>query len=382
MTADLLDRPLLAEDESRSVIGMVSTWPPRQCGLATFAAALSRGMSQHGSQIVPVDVRPAGAPADHVCLVAGDAQATVRAARVLNACDAVILQHEFGIYGGPDGVEVLDLLELVEAPIVVVLHTVPAEPTDNQAAVLSAVCEAADRVVVMARAARDRLAQTYPAIDLTKVHVISHGAAPATEKVRRRETHPYLLTWGLLGPGKGVEHVIAALSRLHARGEDVAYTVAGVTHPNVLASQGEAYREMLVEMAERGGIASNVTFDSVYRTPEEVTQCAANALAIVLPYDATDQVTSGVLVDALAAGRPVIATRFPHAVELLSSGAGLVVPHRDPVALADAIHAVTSRPRLVTKMTRRAQAIAPKLSWSAVAREYCELCSSLVGARV
>lgn len=382
MTADVLDRPLLADESCRSVIGMVSTWPPRQCGLATFAAALSRSMTDQGHEIVPVDVRPTGAPADHMALVAGDAQATRRAARILNACDAVIVQHEFGIFGGPDGIEVLDLLDLVDVPTVVVLHTVPANPTGTQAAILSEVCARADRVVVMGRTARERLEATYPDIDLTQVVVIVHGAAPATQTVRRRESHPYLLTWGLLGPGKGVEHVIEALSRLHARGEDVAYTIAGVTHPNVIASQGEAYRQMLMDAAERGGIAANVTFDSVYRTPEEVTQLAANSLAVVLPYDATDQVTSGVLVDALAAGRPVIATRFPHAVEMLSGGAGLVVPHRDPAALADAIHAVTTRPRLVARMTRRAQAIAPTLSWSAVAREYGRLCASLVGARV
>ena len=158
------------------------------------------------------------------------------------------------------------------------------------------------------------------------------------------------------------------------------YIVAGQTHPKVVAREGERYRQMLQERAQTLGIAQYVTFDSRYRTLAELMDLITDATCIVLPYDSMDQITSGVLVDAVAAGRPVIATAFPHAVELLADGAGLVVPHRDPAALARAILRTATRPDLTRAMSIAAEQLAPRHSWPAVAANYVNL-SSRIGAR-
>jgi glycosyltransferase involved in cell wall biosynthesis len=162
------------------------------------------------------------------------------------------------------------------------------------------------------------------------------------------------------------------------------YTIAGVTHPKVFAAHGDVYRHSLIRRSWAQSVASSVTFDDTYRTLPELTRFVASATAVVLPYDSRDQVTSGVLVDAIAAGRPVIATAFPHAVELLATGAGIVVPHNDPVALAAAIRTTLLDDDALASMTSEARRIAPSLSWASVAASYVSLADVLAqeGARI
>ena len=196
------------------------------------------------------------------------------------------------------------------------------EPTKHQKKVLEAIADEASAIVVMAGTARQRLCSLFE-VDAGKVHTIWHGAAVAVtpyQGVARRR--PMLLTWGLLGPGKGIEWAIDAMAGLKDLRSRPQYVVAGRTHPKVLSSEGEAYRDMLVARTWARGVAPSVTFDATYRDVPSLTQLVQAASVVVLPYDSHDQVTSGVLVDAIAAGRPVVATAFPHAVELLSSGAG------------------------------------------------------------
>jgi glycosyltransferase involved in cell wall biosynthesis len=368
--------------------GLLSTFPPEICGLATFAAALELDLARAGHQvdIVRIDDGIAGrGPIERPVvaeLVNGSPSSVRAAAAALSRCDVAVLQHEYGIYGGPDGDEVLEILDTLTVPAIVVLHTVPLDPTPHQREVLTAVCDRADRVVVMADTARRRLTSSY-AIERSKVVTIPHGASlpagradEATSGTRRL----HLLTWGLLGPGKGIEHVIDALSLIDNARSRLRYTVAGVTHPKVFAAQGDRYRLGLVQRSWAHGVAGSVTFDDTYRDLPELTEFIAGASAVVLPYDSRDQVTSGVLVDAIAAGRPVIATAFPHAVELLSSGAGIVVPHADPVAIAEAVQSITRDPALLASMAAEARRLAPSLSWSAVAAQYVTLAEEIVGA--
>jgi glycosyltransferase involved in cell wall biosynthesis len=367
-------------------IGLLSTYPPKQCGLATFAAALEKELTRAGHRIDVVriddgDDLPARGLSVVAELVNGDAASVRNVAAVLSRCDVAIIQHEYGIYGGPDGDEVIDLLTALEAPAIVVLHTVPVHPTVHQRSVLESVCDLAQRVVVMADMARTRLTSLYR-VDASKVVMIPHGASTpavdphASDRVGR--TRPQLLTWGLLGPGKGIEHTIHALALLRDVVPAPRYTIAGVTHPKVFASQGDQYRRSLVQRCAKLGVAASVTFDDTYRNVAQLTRFVASATAVVLPYDSRDQVTSGVLVDALAAGRPVIATAFPHAVELLGSGAGIVVPHADPLALADAIRLTLTDDDAITSMAAEARRIAPSFTWTAVAAQYVQLTDNLV----
>lgn len=367
-------------------LGMVSTYPPKLCGLATFAAALARELVAAGNRVDVVRVDdgddPSWIPGTEVArLINGSATSVRAAAAQLSRCDAVIIQHEYGIFGGADGDEVLDLMQAIDAPTIVVLHTVPLVPTDHQHDVLVEISRLANRVVVMTEAARDRLLEAYP-VDPRIVVTIPHGAtlpaaSPGAHDTLLAGRSAQLLTWGLLGPGKGVEHVIDALSLLTDLPRRPHYTVAGVTHPKVFAARGDEYRHSLIRQGWATGVAGYVEFDDDYRDLAGLTKFVASTDIVVLPYDSVDQVTSGVLVDAVAAGRPVIATAFPHAVELLSSGAGIVVPHRDPAALADAIRSMVTQPTLLAEMTAEAQRLAPTMSWSHIAGLYAQLAQDL-----
>ncbi len=382
--------PLVSTGEGHvRSFGILSTFPPTSCGIATFSAALAAGLIADGAS---VDVVRCGASPDveDVLVVAslGDHTPSDRAAVVeaLNANDVVIVQHEYGLYDGLDGESIVELIGALDAPIVVVAHTVLSEPTTNQRVVLERVCAAAAAVIVMTETAQMRLFAGFD-VDRAKVSLIPHGAAtPSAEPNGCRRSppidgRPRLLTWGLLGPGKGIEWAIDAVSELSDLEPRPEYVIAGATHPKVRERNGEEYREMLVDRAAGSGSATHVIFDDAYRDLVSLTDLIQSADLVVLPYDSRDQVTSGVLVDAVAAGRPVVSTAFPHAVELLASGAGIVVPQRDPVALAAAIRSVLTDPGLAASMAAEARRLAPGLSWSAVARRYAMLADGLLVAR-
>jgi glycosyltransferase involved in cell wall biosynthesis len=186
------------------------------------------------------------------------------------------------------------------------------------------------------------------------------------------------LTWGLLGPGKGIEWAVAALAQLRDVDPSPRYIVAGQTHPKVLQRDGEAYRDSLDQLVHRLGLSDSVVLDSRYRDAAALDELVASADVVLLPYDSTDQVTSGVLIEAVAAGKPVVATSFPHAVELLSGGAGTVVDHQDPTAIADALRHVLTQPEVATAMAAAATGAAPELRWSAVADRYRQLADRLI----
>ncbi len=366
--------------------GILSTFPPTSCGIATFSAALASGLIAGGASVDVVRCGPSPDVED-VLVVASVADRMpadrTTAVEALNACDVAVVQHEYGLYDGPDGESVVGLIDALDVPIVVVAHTVLSEPTTNQRAVLEQICAAADAVVVMTETARTRLFAGFD-VDRSKVSLIPHGAttpsAGSTPHHRPIDGPARLLTWGLLGPGKGIEWAIDALADLGDLRPPPEYLVAGATHPKVRERHGEEYRDMLVDRAARSGAAARVTFDDTYRDLVSLTELIRSADLVVLPYDSRDQVTSGVLVDAVAAGRPVISTSFPHAVELLASGAGIVVPQRDPGALATAIRAVLTDPDLLASMAAEARRLAPDLSWSTVARQYVDLADELVTA--
>ncbi len=379
--------PVECLDGRARTYGILSSFPPTACGLATFTAALATGLAAHDTDVGVVRVVEAGgqmAQNDRVIgeVVNGSARSLIAGSDALNQCDVAVVQHEYGLYGGTDGDEVLEILGDLRVPSIVIAHTILTNPTAHQWSVLNEVAALADRVVVMTEAARVRLCDRFD-VDARKVTTIAHGAAiPAHRVVPDRDERPLILTWGLIGPGKGIERAIEAMRTLHDLPMRPRYLVAGQTHPKVLAVHGESYRQDRVEQAERHGIAESVVFDADYRDVASLTALIQSSKVVLLPYDSKDQVTSGVLVDAIAAGRPVVATAFPHAVELLSSGAGLVVDHDDPDALTLALRRVLTRPELAAKMAAEASRLAPGLGWSVVAGEYVHLADGLLAERL
>ena len=364
-------------------IGMLSTYTPTLCGIATFSAALSQGLEACGAVVDVVRIGD-GSPDTDARVIGelrnGSAESVAAAAELLNGGDLAVLQHEYGLYGGVDGDEVIDIIDALRVPSIVVAHTILKNPTAHQRSVLETIAVKADHLVVMSDAAQQLLRVGYN-VDSRKVSTIAHGAAAASGASVKRSGRPTLLTWGLLGPGKGIERVIDAMAALRDLPGRPRYHVAGRTHPKVLAAEGEAYRDARREQAQRCGVADSVSFDSHFRGQTSLSELIQSSAAVVLPYDSTEQVTSGVLVDALANGRPVIATAFPHAVELLSGGAGIVVAHDDPDALASALHRVLTQPRLAGSMAAEARLLAPQLGWPVVGRAYVSLAQRLLAEK-
>ena len=364
--------------------GILSTYPPTPCGLATFSAALANGLGTHGADVSVV--RVSDGPASESTrvigeLVNGSSASVAACTELLNQSDVAVIQHEYGIYGGADGDEVVDIVDGLRVPSIVIAHTVLEDPTPHQRSVLEAVAARADQVIVMSEAASKRLRHGFD-IDRHKVTTIPHGATVPTGTSASRRGRPTLLTWGLLGPGKGIERVIEAMGSLRDLPGRPRYLVAGRTHPKVLAADGEAYRDARMEQARRSGVVDSVCFDTGYRNVSMLTELIRSAAVVVLPYDSTDQVTSGVLVDAIASGRPVVATAFPHAVELLNSGAGIVVGHDDPDALASALRRILTQPRLAGAMAAEARRLAPEMAWPVVAGAYLKLAHGIRAERL
>jgi glycosyltransferase involved in cell wall biosynthesis len=367
--------------------GFLSTYPPTRCGLATFNAALaahlSGGEGRHGVVRLLAGDHQGGLAVDQSAPRVVHTWPTdrpggwVAAANALSRFDVAILQHEYGIYPGDAGGEVLPLLRALRIPKIVVLHTVLSSPDPLQRSVLERVVAAADAVVTMTDTARRRLTTGYR-VDAGKVTVIPHGAASHTTALPDRHDRPHLLTWGLLGPGKGIEWALRALALLDLDPRPV-YTVAGRTHPKVLEQHGDVYRESLRKLAGDLGVADLVRWSDVYLDEDALSRLIRSADAVVLPYDSTEQVTSGVLIEAVGAGVPVVATEFPHAVELLADGPGLLVPHQDAVAMAAAVRRVLSVPG--TGCRNAGLAGGQTLRWPAVAARYRSLAARLLADR-
>lgn len=378
-------RTARAHSATAASVGLLGTYPPAKCGIATFNASLAAAISAGGDVsygvVASVEAPSPQRSPDVVAELVRDSPASLTAAaRALDQFDVVVVQHEYGIYGGPDGRDVLDLLDEIDVPVIAVLHTVLNTPSPGQRNVLESLCARADAVVVQSRAARKRLLDLH-GIDPRRVRLIPHGArANLSPQARGLDpTRPAtILTWGLIGPGKGIEYGIRALAMLRDVQPTPRYVVLGQTHPKLLERCGESYRDGLVALAHELGVGDRVVFDDRYCTWDEVLEQVRAADVVLQPYLSRDQVVSGVLVDALASGRPVVATAYPHAVELLGEGSGLVVPFEDAGAIADALRSMLTDPGALERFEMAARRQAPTLYWETIGARYRKLASALV----
>jgi len=358
--------------------GVLSTYPPTQCGLATFSNALVDSLSSMDDEVGVVSVvdAPETSALPEVAhqWVRGTVGGSAAAAVALNSYDVAIIQHEYGIFGGRDGADVLEVTRALCVPSIVVLHTVLVTPSAHQRAILEELAHTCDTLVTMTQTARQRLIEHYP-VNPVMVRVIPHGAADNRSSVsggrpQPAGSSPVILTWGLLGEGKGIEWAIEAMAHLSDLRPAPRYRVVGQTHPRVLERHGERYRDGLIARSGQLGLTDSVQFDARYLARPELHSLVQQADVVLLPYDSREQVTSGVLIEAITAGKPVVSTGFPHANELLSTGAGLVVERQDPAGIAAALRRVLTEPGLAERMGAEASRIAPELLWPAVAEQY------------
>jgi glycosyltransferase involved in cell wall biosynthesis len=300
-----------------------------------------------------------------------------RTARTLSDCvRAVSIQHEFGIWGGPDSGYVLDFVEALSVPAVTTLHTVLREPTAGQRAVLSELVARSDATVVMSRSAAALLTAVYD-VDDRKVDLIPHGVPdlplvdPASVKpglgVDGREV---ILSFGLLGPGKGLELALDALPAVVAERPAACYVIVGATHPELVRLEGEAYRSRLVAQVEALGMEHHVRFVDRFVGRVELTRWLEAADVFVTPYPNLDQIVSGTLSYAMGAGRAIVSTPYTYAAEVLADGRGVLVPPGSSEALAGALIDILGDRDLRAALGRRAYAHSRGMVWSAVGAEY------------
>lgn len=366
---------------TRTRVGVVSTYPPTRCGIGRFASSLVEALSELDPfldvQVIRlVRERDHGVlPSEVVMEIDPGSPVAVRAAsRNLNRLDLAIIQHEFGIFGAEEGRSVLDLVSAIEIPKLVVLHTVLPEPNSTQRMIIEALAEAAT-VVVLCESAANLLRDRY-SISPKAIEIIRHGAR-WTPQAPNRPPRRKLITWGLLGPGKGLERALHAVAHLRDVDPLLKYRIVGRTHPAVVARHGYEYRNRLQNLVEELGIEDMVEFLDRYVSDDELFNLVRQSDLVVVPYDNHDQVSSGVITEAAGMGRPTIATRFPYSEEVLGAGAGLVVEH-DEMALADGIRTLLEDPVSYDKAAEGARRVSRYLAWSRVADDYLRLLEATV----
>ena len=368
-------------------IAFLGDYLPRLCGIATFTHDLCEAVSAAAPSVQCY----AGAVNDRIEgydypqrvrfeLLEKDLDSYRRAADFLNFnnADVLCVQHEFGIYGGSAGSHLLALLKEVRMPVVTTLHTVLRDPNPSQRKVMDELVHRSDRLVVMARKGFEILRETY-AVPESKIDVIPHGirdvafADSAESKAQFGvEGRMVLLTFGLLGPGKGIEYVIEALPEIVRQHPNVVYLVLGATHPHLIAKEGERYRLSLERLADELGVKEHVIFYNRFVSPEDLTEFIAATDIYLTPYLNEAQITSGTLAVVFGAGKAVVSTPYWHAQELLAEGRGVLVPFRNSQAIADGVCTLLDDPARMEQVRHDAYAMGRETIWPAVAARYLE----------
>ncbi len=366
-------------------IAIIGNYLPRRCGIATFTTdlteALATAFPAAALQVVAMNDIVEGY--EYPARVARTIPQQERAAYGATAAwlndegvDLVLVQHEYGIFGGSAGEYLLDLLRATRAPIVTTCHTVLRAPDAEQRRVLTEIARLSAQIVVMSRLGVELLQSVY-GIAAEKIMLIHHGipdvplGGTAEAKAALGLTgRDVLLTFGLLSAGKGIETVIRALPPVVAAHPHALYLVVGATHPHVKAHEGERYRENLVALAAELGVAANVAFVDRFVEMADLVGYIRAADIYLTPYPGKEQITSGALAYTVGAGKAVISTPYTYATELLAAGRGLLVPFGDADGFARGMLDLLDDPAARETLGRRAYRFGRQMTWPAVARRY------------
>lgn len=377
-------------------IALIGNSPPRLCGIATFTRDVYQAL--HAAfPGVALDLYAMTDPGEHyaygpevTCSIAQEEVADYRAAaqRINDSgADVVLVQHEYGIFGGSAGALLLRLLDRVDAPVVVTLHTVLEHPNADQRAVIEALARRASRLIVMAEKGRELLVRVH-GISWNMISVVPHGVPdrpfvkPATVQERFGFGGRHvLLTFGLLSPNKGIETMIRAMPAIVAAHPESLYAVLGATHPHLVAREGEAYRESLQALAEELGVSHAVRFIDGFLDQEALLEYLQAADIYITPYLNETQITSGTLSYAVALGRPVVSTPYWHAAELLGDDTGVLVPFGDSRRFSEEIITLLDEPERLSQLANRAYGAGRAMLWSKLAESYISICDDAVRRR-
>jgi len=368
-------------------VAFVGNYSPRQCGIATFTTDLCEAIATQYPQktCIALPVNDIEIGYDYPSrvrfeLTEKDVDSYRRAADFLNISnvDLVSLQHEYGIFGGIAGSHILVLLRELRMPIVTTLHTILRDPDPDQKRVLKEIAALSDRLVVMSKRGAEFLNEVY-SVPLEKIDLIPHGIpdVPFVDPSFYKdlfgvEGKIVLLSFGLLSASKGFENVIAAMPAILAQHPNVVYLVLGATHPQVLLNDGETYRLSLEWLAQEKGVEGQVIFYNSFISLEKLVEFISAADIYITPYLNEAQITSGTLAYTLGAGKAIISTPYWYAEEMLAEGRGVIVPFRDPAALADHVINLLDNESERHAMRKRAYVFGREMIWPHVAKRYME----------
>lgn len=365
-------------------IGFLSTYPPRECGIATFTQDLVQALKRSRRfkiEVAAVSDRPYDYSEDVAFqLPQQDRESYEEAARRINrsGVQLLVVEHEYGIYGGECGEYLLELFGRIEKPVVSTFHTVLPEPDQKQKAILRTLCEKSAAVVTMASNSAAVLRGVYGA-DPDKIRVIPHGVPefdlPPREQLKREahlEGRTVVSTFGLISPGKGLEYGIEAIAEAARKHPDIFYLILGRTHPVVKREFGEAYRRSLEKLVADRGLQKNVGFVDRYLTKEELARYLKLSDIYMTPYLGRDQAVSGTLAYAVGYGRAVVSTPYLYAQEVLADGRGMLAEFRDAGSLAGCIGYLAEHPEEKARMEQKAARYGKAMTWPRVAEQYGE----------
>lgn len=369
-----------------SRIALIGNFPPRKCGIATFMNDLNDGIRGNGMNTSIVAMNDGMKKYDYPADVAfqieqNEIPSYLRAATFLNThhFDAVILQHEFGIFGGDDGRHILQLLKRLRLPVVTTMHTILDTPTEGQRTVVHEIANLSERIISISEKGIDILGQTY-GIPATKCIHIHHGVhpgdLPAMDQLKEKfgvAHKKVLLTFGLLSQNKSIEVVINALPEVVEKHPDLVYIVLGATHPHVLRHEGEAYRHSLVRLVRQLHLESHVLFIDRFVSNEELFEFLKMCDIYVIPYLGRKQISSGTLIYAMGAGKPILSTPFWYAEEMLAEGRGILFDFNDSPQLSGKIAYLLDHDDEREAMGQRAFHLAEQCYWPHIGKQYIEL---------
>lgn len=373
-------------------VAFLSTYPPRECGLATFTQDLVRELDKvdlmHPPRVIAVSNREEQY-SDRVMLELRqhERESYLKVAQEINRSDIqlLVIEHEYGIFGGEAGEYLLDFIDHLEIPFVTTLHTILPTPSEKQRVILRKLGEKSVKVITMAKNTRPILEKVYE-IPTSKIEVIHHGVpyrmVEPREKLKEKHglSHRKVVTtFGLLSPGKGLEYGIEAIAKVAKTHREIIYLILGQTHPCIKGESGEAYRESLVALVDRLGIKDHVRFVDKYLTKEEIITYLQLSDIYMTPYLGREQAVSGTLAYAVGYGRVVVSTPYPYAQEMLAEGRGLLADFHDADSLAKHIAYVLEHPEAQREMEKRTLRLGSTMMWEKVAREYTKVFLDTLG---
>jgi len=365
----------------------LGTFPPKQCGIATFSMDLCNSLRQQGNKVkimaVSDDNYDYHYPREVVFnLKQNQKQDYIKAANYINNSHHIhlfIIQHEYGIYGGHDGELILELVKRLHKPYVLVTHTVLPHPEKHQKEILNQLCHRAAGIVCMTRKSADLLINLYES-PAELVKVIGHGVpqfkVQEQDKLKEKYGMPgrdIVSTFGLIGPGKGLELGIKALTRVVDRHPKVTYLILGQTHPMLQRSEGEKYRHMLENLVTELDLQDNVVFVNKFLDNEELGEYLYMTDIYLSPYPNRDQAVSGTMAFAVGCGRAIVSTSYAYAQEVLAGGRGLLAQEPNPEELAQLINRILDDNGIKASLQQLALELGREWSWPSVGRHYTEL---------